>query len=112
VDVRLLILIIRDSKPVAAQIERTDDDVNLWVQNLDAREVRSAGGPLSSDSDAVAVRIRDSIRHVTTGAFLNTIGSLLGLDLLDCVDLSEAIDLAAAHPLAQSCVLEIRSVSD
>jgi hypothetical protein len=52
----------------------------------------------------------DEQLHVTEGAFLDTNGALLGFDVLECQDMAEAVQVAAAHPLAKRCVLEIRPV--
>jgi hypothetical protein len=43
--------------------------------------------------------------------FLNTNGASLGFDVLNCHDMTEAIQVAAAHPLAKRCVLEIRPIA-
>ena len=109
---RFLMLICRDNQPVAVPVEPLGADVERWVQTMGARGHRVAGGPLAPDSGAVAVRIRDAKRQATPGAYLSTTGSLLGFDLLECKDIAEAIDVAAAHPLAHRCVLEIRPVGD
>jgi hypothetical protein len=75
---------------------------------MDSRGVRITGNALAPDSEAVAVRVRDGRLQTTQGAFLDTNGALLGFDVLDCRDLDEAVEAAAAHPLAHRCVLEIR----
>lgn len=59
----------------------------------------------------MAVRVRDDQLHTTQGAFLGTNGALLAFDVLDCRDLDEAVEIAAAHPLARRCVHEIRPVA-
>ena len=103
-------LVCRDSVPVQAPTGPAGQAVEQWVTTMDDRGVRVAGGELATDADAVAVRVRDGQRQVTDGAFLETKGILLGFDLLECQDIAEAIDVAAAHPLASRCVLEIRQI--
>jgi hypothetical protein len=39
-------------------------------------------------------------------------GALLGFDVLECQGMEEAVQIAAAHPLARRCGLEIRPASD
>jgi hypothetical protein len=103
-------LVCRDSQPVAASAEALGD-VETWVRTMDSRGVRITGNVLAPESEAVAVRIRDAEKQVATGAHLSTSGELLGFDLLECKDMAEAIDVAAAHPLARRYVFEIRPVS-
>ena len=78
---------------------------------MDARGARVTGDALAPDSQAVAVRVRHDQPQITEGAFLNTNGALLGFDVLNCHDMTEAIQVAAAHPLAKRCVLEIRPIA-
>lgn len=107
---RFLMLVCRDTVPVPAPGAPAGQAVEEWVTTMDGRGVRVAGGELGPEAEAVAVRVRDGRRQVADGAFLETKGALLGFDLLECQDLAEAIDVAAAHPIASRCVLEIRPV--
>jgi hypothetical protein len=54
--------------------------------------------------------VRDGEVQVTDGPFLETKELLGGFDLLECRDLAEAIEVAAAHPFAARGVLELRPV--
>jgi hypothetical protein len=56
------------------------------------------------------VRLRGGEVKVTDGPFLETKELLGGFDLLECRDLAEAIEVAAAHPFAARGVLELRPV--
>ena len=49
-----------------------------------------AGDALAPESQAVAVRVRHDQPQMTEGAFLNTNGALLGFDVLNCHDMTEA----------------------
>jgi hypothetical protein len=81
-------LVCHDSEPVAASPAPAGGDGEQWVTTMDGRRLR-----------------------VTEGAFLETNGALLGFDLLECRDMAEAIQVAADHPLARRCVLELRPSS-
>ena len=105
---RFLMLVCRDNVPVQAPSAPAGGDVEQWVTTMDARGVRLIGDVLAPEADAVAVRIRDEQLRVTDGAFLDTNGALLGFDVLECPDMAEAVQVAAAHPLARRCVLELR----
>ena len=106
-----LMLVCQDSVPVPAPSGPAGGDVEQWVTTMDGRGVRVTGDALSSEAEAVAVRVREDQLHLTEGAFLDTKGVLLGFDVLECRDMAEAVQVAAAHPLARRCVLEIRPAS-
>ncbi len=42
---------------------------------------------------------------------MDTQSALLGFDVLERQGMAEAVQVAAAHPLAMRCVLELRPVS-
>jgi hypothetical protein len=107
---KFLMLVCRDSVPVQAPTAPAGQAVEQWVTTMADTGVWVAGGELAPDAEAVAVRVRDEQRQVAEGAFLETEGTLLGFDLLECQNMAEAITAAAAHPLASRCVLEIRPV--
>jgi hypothetical protein len=106
-----LMLVCQDNVPVQASSAPAGDDVEQWVATMDDSGARVTGDALSPDAEAAAVRIRQDQLQVTEGAFLDTKGTLLGFDVLECQDMAEAIQVASAHPLAKSCVLEIRPAS-
>lgn len=108
---RVLMLVCRERAPVASASGPLGDKIDEWVATMDASGKRIDGNPLASDVDAVTVRLRDGQRRVETGAYLHTHGELLGYDLLECDNLDDAIEVAAAHPLAVRCVLELRPVA-
>jgi hypothetical protein len=109
--VLFLMLVCQDNVPVPAPAGAAGADVEQWVTDMDRKGARVIGDALAPDSQAMAVRVRNDQLHTTQGAFLGTNGALLGFDVLDCRDLDEAVEIAAAHPLARRCVLEIRPVA-
>lgn len=106
---RFLMLVCRDNVPVNAPAVM-EDDVDRWVEEMDGKGLRVTGDPLAAAADARVVRIRDDRLDVTDGPFLGT-EALLGFDLLECRDMEEAIEVASAHPLAKSFVLEVHGVA-
>ncbi len=77
---------------------------------MDARGMRLAGDRLAPERLAAAVRVRGGKVLVTDGPFLETKEILGGFDLLECRDMAEAIEVAAAHPFATRGVMEIRPI--
>jgi hypothetical protein len=85
-------------------------DVEEWVSTMDGRGLRVAGDRLAAEKEAAVVRVRNGKIVVTDGPFLETKEVLGGFDLLECRDMAEAIEVAAAHPFATQGVLELRPV--
>jgi hypothetical protein len=54
------------------------------------------------------VRVRGGKTMVTDGPFAETKEALGGFDLIECGSLQEAVQFAAAHPVAQSGTIEVR----
>ena len=66
------------------------------------------GDVLEPQDQARVVRVRGGKTLVTDGPFVETKEILGGFDLLECADMAEAIEVAAAHPMAEMGVLELR----
>ena len=103
---QFLMLVCRDNQPVDPPDE--PGDIEQWVTTMDGRGTRLAGDALAPESHASTVRVRSGKVVVTDGPFLETKEALGGFDLLECADLAEAIEVAAAHPMAAAGVLELR----
>jgi hypothetical protein len=104
---QFLMLVCRDTVPVEPT---AGGDVEEWVSTMDGRGVRLAGDRLAPEREASVVRVRRGEVLVTDGPFLETKEVLGGFDLLECRDMAEAIEVAAAHPFATQGVLEIRPI--
>jgi hypothetical protein len=81
-----------------------EDDINLWLTTAGSRRVE--GDQLAPPADATTVR--DSGRMITDGPFADTKEFIAGYDVLDCADMAEAVELAAAHPVAKFGAIELR----
>jgi len=82
-----------------------DDDVDTWVTEMDARGVRLFGDVLRPPSDATHVRVRRGETIIGDGPFSESKEWIAGLDLLEVSSLNEAIEIAAAHPMARGGAL-------
>jgi hypothetical protein len=103
---RFLMLVCVDNQPVEGP--EVEGDVDDWVTTMDARGLRVTGDRLAPDFQSTAVRVRGGKTFVSDGPFLETKEALAGFDLLECRDLAEAIEVAAAHPAAGHLVMELR----
>ncbi len=79
-----------------------------WVDEMDGRGARLAGKALDSPDTAKVVRVRDGETLVSDGPFADTKEFIGGLDLLDCENLDEAIEVASKHPMSWYHLLELR----
>jgi hypothetical protein len=106
---QFLMLVCQDTVPVPPP-PGPEGDVEEWVDTMGARGLRLAGDRLAPESLTAAVRVRGGKVLVTDGPFLETKEVLAGFDLLECRDMAEAIEVAAAHPFATQGVMEIRPI--
>ena len=103
---QFLMLVCLDNQPV--EPPETEGDVEEWVTTMDARGIRLLGNPVQPEFESRAVRVRGGKVMVTDGPFLETKEALAGFDVLECEDMAQAIEVAAAHPMAARGVMDIR----
>lgn len=85
-----------------------DTDATPWVEGTTARGIRLWGDRVRPEADATTVRRRGVDRLVTDGPFAESPEQIAGFDVLEVADISEAVTVAAAHPVARFGALEIR----
>ncbi len=96
--------------PEAAAAMR--DNVGPWVQETVARRINIVGKPLDDPASAKTVRVRNGETIVSDGPFADSKEFIGGLDLLDCANLDEAIEVAAKHPVSWFHAIELRPFPD
>ena len=79
-----------------------------WVAEMEGRGVRLQGHQLRPVGDATTVRVRDGEVLVADGPFAETKEQIAGFDIIDAVDLDEAIEVASRHPVASFGTVEVR----
>lgn len=92
----------------AAPPEKEPLDIEDWVEQMDARGVREFGDRLRPAEDATTVRVRKGELLVTDGPFVEGKDYIAGIDIIECADLDEAIEIARLHPMATHGLVEIR----
>ena len=85
-------------------------ELRTWVDGMTERGTRLYGAPLRVASDAKLLQVRDGRTLVSDGPFAETKEQIGGYDVIECPDLDAALEVAAAHPLARSCTIEVRPV--
>lgn len=94
-----------EAEPYSADKDTTED----WVTEMDGRGVRLSGERLRPAAEATTVRLRNEELLVTDGPFAETKEWIAGYDILECADVTEAIAIAAKHPMARFGRLELRA---
>jgi hypothetical protein len=110
---KFLMLVCWDGEKMNAQTEpepgtTPDEESFPWLDDLQARGMWVTGDQLAPPRRARSVRVRDKKRIVTDGPFAETKEVVGGFDLIECDSLQEAVEIAAAHPVAQIGTIEVR----
>ena len=81
-----------------------------WLDDVIARGIRLHGDRLRPADEARTVLVRDGEILVSDGPFAETKEIICGYDMLECASLEEAVQVAAAHPVAAFGKIEVRAV--
>ncbi|HLN17826.1 MAG TPA: YciI family protein [Acidimicrobiales bacterium] len=84
------------------------DEGEAWRQDLETSGLQVFGNALEDPDTATTVRVRDGETLVTDGPFAETKEFIAGIDVVSCADQQQAIQLAAAHPIARYHAIEVR----
>jgi len=101
--VKYLLLICVDP---SIEPDEEPGEIEAWLERLG--DDRLIGNALRGPETASTVRVRRRERLVTDGPFAETKEFVAGFDVIDCESLEEALDVAAAHPVAKFGAVEVR----
>ncbi|TQL03845.1 hypothetical protein FBY24_2950 [Cellulomonas sp. SLBN-39] len=87
-----------------------DLTIEEWGADVDRRGVWLAGDRLRPGADSRTVRRRGGATLVTEGPFAEAAEVIGGFDVLECATLEEALEVAAAHPMARAGRIDVRPV--
>ncbi|HVB05836.1 MAG TPA: YciI family protein [Acidimicrobiales bacterium] len=79
-----------------------------WGEDLQQRGRKVLGHPLQHKDMATTVRVRDGETLLSDGPFVETKEFIGGISVISCAGREEAIEIAAAHPLARHHMIEVR----
>jgi hypothetical protein len=88
--------------------EHAEDGCGGWTEEMRRRDVLRGGAGLRPPDDATTVRVREDAVLLSDGPFAETREQIGGFCLIECADLDEAIEIAAAHPAAAYGTIEVR----
>ncbi|HTF46960.1 MAG TPA: YciI family protein [Pseudonocardia sp.] len=94
----------------AAAAAQLNEDTERWVEKTSG--VRLEGHRLRPSTSATSIRVRGGQVLATDGPFAETKEQMGGFDILECDGLEQAIEIAAAHPVAQFGTVEVRGFWD
>jgi hypothetical protein len=94
-------------EPSPSEIQAMPEYV-AWESEMRERGVLRGGARLRPPSDATTVRVRDGELLLSDGPFAETKEQMGGYEIVECVDLAEAIEIAGAHPGATDGMIEVR----
>src|SRR4051794_37053158 len=96
-----------ESTPMGPAALRDDPTHQRWLADVQGRGVLVTGEQLRPAVDATTVRVRGGEALVTDGPFAETKDVVGGFAVIECADLDEALDVAAAHPYAARGCVEV-----
>jgi hypothetical protein len=99
-----------DAPETAAVADSGDSGSFPWLDDVIARGIRLHGDRLRPADEAKTVQVRDGEILVSDGPFAETKEIICGYDMLECGSLEEAVQVAAAHPVAAFGKIEVRAV--
>lgn len=104
-----LLLITTDKAVAATEADRESaPDVEAWWHELNDAGRIVAGDPLMPAAQAQTVRVRGGKLLVTEGPFSEVSEVVVGVDIVTCEDMAEAVRVAAGHPMAWAGAIEVR----
>lgn len=99
-----------DGIPAEPQVEEAVvREAIAWGEDLRARGLWVLGHPLQHKDTATTVRVRDGETVLSDGPFVETKEFIGGLSVINCDSREQAIEIAAAHPLARHHMIEVRA---
>ena len=101
-----------DDEEAAADTAQNGDADNMgsfpWLDDVIARGIRLDGDRLRPPREAKTVLVRDGEVLISDGPFAETKEVICGYDVLECANITEAVQVASAHPVAAFGKIEVR----
>jgi hypothetical protein len=91
-------------------VDEMNRDFPAYFEEMERRGVRLVGRELEFPETAVTVRVREGETLLSDGPFAETKEHIAGIDVLECADLDEAVEVEAKSPVARFLPFEIRPV--
>jgi hypothetical protein len=109
---KIVAFVVTEGRTPEAALATMNRAWPAYAEEMDRRGLWRLGRELDFPETAVTVRVRDGETLLTDGPFAETKEFVAGFDVLDCVDLDEAIEVEAKNPVAQFHPFEFRPFLD
>ena len=100
-----------DEAPDAVDTDVADTEESEsfpWLDDVTERGIRLDGDRLRPPREAKTVLVRDGEVLISDGPFAETKEVICGYDVLECANITEAVQVASAHPVAAFGKIEVR----
>ena len=104
----LLTMWMSDTPAVPVDDQALMDEGETWKQDAEARGLQILGNALQGPETARTISAHSGETLISDGPFTETKEFIAGIDVISCADRQQAIDLAAAHPIARYHAIEVR----
>jgi hypothetical protein len=84
------------------------DEREAWRRDVEERGLQVLGSALEGPETATMIRVRNGETLLDDGPFTGSDEFIGGIEVVNCSDRRQAIELAAAHPLARHHAIEVR----
>jgi hypothetical protein len=84
------------------------DENAAWREDLETRGLHVLGNALEPPDTATTVRVRGGKTLLSDGPAIETEEFIAGIEVVSCANRQQAIELAAAHPMARYHTIEVR----
>jgi len=103
-------LLLVASDPDAETWDEAGANSDDWSAEMDAIGVRQRGDRLQPARSATTVRVRNGELVVSGGPYTRARQEILGYDIIECMSVTDAIEVASAHPMSRFGCIEIRGM--
>jgi len=103
-------LLLVASDPDAETWDEAGANSDDWVAEMDSIGVRQRGDRLQPPESATTVRVRNGELVVSGGPYTRSPEKIVGYDIIECMSVTDAIEVASAHPMSRFGCIEIRAV--
>jgi hypothetical protein len=83
-----------------------------WDEEMRQRGILVGGGVLDRPGRTTTLRVRGGQVLITDGPFAETKEQIAGYAVLECADLTEAIEVSSRHPTGTYGTFELRAYVD
>ena len=108
----LFICVEEGVRPTDDQRQAIPYAVAAWIADTTARGIRVGGWQLAPTDESTTVRVRDGALWRESGSFADPARRIAGLNILECADQREALEVARQHPVAAFGTVELRRLDE